>query len=313
MTVPESMTNSSDPSSEQHQNGPIEAQFPVRSRRFLQSRILRRLVRNKPAVAASVVLGLLTLIAIFGDVIAPHDPNKIALPERLNGPSSEHWLGTDELGRDVLSRVIVATRVDLLASLEAVGIALLFGVTLGAIAGYFGGISDALLSRIIDALMTLPPLVLAVVVVAILGPGLHNAMLAIAILIVPSIYRVVRASTQSARSETYIEAARASGCSDWRILWRHILPAVAPPLLVQASFSASVVIVAEASLSFLGLGARPPQATWGLMLKDAASNITTSGYLIYPPAILVAVTILAFSLLGDGLRDALGRQAEDGK
>lgn len=286
---------------------------PVKSRRRPQSRVLKRLLRNKAALVSIAVLVLLVVVAIFGTLIAPHEPNKVSLSLRLMGPSGTHWFGTDELGRDVLSRLIVATRVDLLASAQAVGLALLIGVPLGVVAGYAGGVTDALLSRVIDALMTLPPLILAVVVVAILGPGLRNAMLAIAILIVPSFYRIVRASTQGARSELYIESARASGCSSWRILWRHILPAVAPPLLVQASFSASVVIVAEASLSFLGLGARAPQATWGLMLNDASSNITTSSYLIYPPTVMVAITILAFSLLGDGLRDALGRQTTDGR
>ncbi len=293
--------------------GAIPPTIPVKVRRWQRSRVLKRLMRNKAAVLSMSVLVVLMLIALFGSVLAPYDPNKVSLSLRLMGPSGAHWLGTDELGRDVLSRLIVATRVDLLASAQAVGIALLVGVPLGVIAGYAGGATDALLSRVIDALMTLPPLILAVVVVAILGPGLRNAMLAIAIVIVPSFYRIVRASTQSARSELYIESARASGCSNWRILWRHILPAVAPPLLVQASFSASVVIVAEASLSFLGLGARAPQATWGLMLNEASSNITTSSYLIYPPTVMVAITILAFSLLGDGLRDALGRQTTDGR
>ncbi|MFC0863161.1 ABC transporter permease [Sphaerimonospora cavernae] len=285
----------------------------TKERRRRRSRVLRRLLRNRAAVVSMAVLAVLGLVAIFADLLAPDDPNKVSLVLRLTPPSAEHWLGTDALGRDVLSRAIVATRVDLLASLQAVGIALVVGVPLGIVAGYWGGIGDSLLSRVIDALMMLPPLILAVVVVAILGPGLSNAMLAIAIVIIPSFYRVVRASTQTASSELYIESARASGCTSWRILWRHILPAVAPPLLVQASFSASVVIVAEASLSFLGLGARAPQATWGLMLKEASSNLTTSSYLIYPPAIMVAITILALSLLGDGLRDALGRQTTDGR
>ncbi|WP_141013018.1 ABC transporter permease [Nocardioides sambongensis] len=259
-------------------------------------------------MASLAVLVLLVLIAIFADVLAPHPPNVGELADRLQGPSSAHWFGTDAQGRDVLSRTIDATRVDLLASLQAVGLALLVGVPLGLVAGYVGGASDAVLSRIIDALMTLPPLMLAVVVVAILGPGLGNAMIAISILIVPSFYRVVRGATQSARTELYIESARAIGCTHRRILGRHLLPAVMPPLLVQASFSASVVIVAEASLSFLGLGARPPQATWGVMLQDATSNIASSSYLIYPPIVMVAATILALSLFGDGLRDALSRQ-----
>ena len=274
-----------------------------------RSRVLRRLSRDRAAMASLAVLAVLVLIAIFAGLIAPQDPNRVALRLRLTGPSGRHWLGTDELGRDVLSRLIVATRVDLLASLEAVGIAVLAGVPLGLAAGYFGGVGDLLLGRVVDALMTLPPLILAVVVVAVLGPGLRNAMLAIAVLIGPGLYRVTRAAARSASGEPYIESARATGCPPTRILWRHVLPAVAPPLLVQVSFAASVVVVAEASLSFLGLGARAPQATWGSMLQDASSNITTSGYLVYPPTLMVAVTILALSLLGDGLRDALGRQA----
>ncbi|TYL55894.1 ABC transporter permease [Nocardioides sp. BGMRC 2183] len=290
-----------------------QAKTAGRRRSWRRSRVMRRLMRNPAALAAMATLVILTLIAIFANVLAPHDPNHVDLQNRLLAPGAGHLLGTDELGRDVLSRVLVATRVDLLASLQAVGLALVVGVPLGLLAGYAGGVGDAILSRIIDALMTLPPLMLAVVVVAILGPGLRNAMIAIAVLIVPSFYRVARGSTQSVAGELYIESARASGCSSWRILWRHILPGIAPPLLVQISFSASVVIVAEASLSFLGLGARAPQATWGLMLQEATASITTSSYLIYPPIVMVAITILAFSQLGDGLRDALGRQSNEGK
>lgn len=291
----------------------LDAAATIGPRRWYQGRVSRRLRRNKAAVLAMVIIGVLVVLALFGPLLTPYDPNKVELAERLTGPSGAHLLGTDSMGRDVLSRLISATRVDLLASGQAVGLALLVGVPIGVIAGYASGLVDALLSRIIDALMTLPPLILAIVVVAILGPGLRNAMLAIAVLIIPGFYRVVRASTLTARSELYIESARAIGCSSTRILWRHILPAILPPLLVQASFAASIVIVAEASLSFLGLGAQAPQATWGLMLNEAAANLTTSAYLIYPPAIAVALTILSFSLLGDSLRDALGRQTADGK
>ncbi len=297
------MTSSASP-------GPVAV---TRLRRWQQNRVLKRLMGNKAAMISLGVITVLILVAVLGPLLAPYDPNKVNLSQRLMSPSGAHWLGTDDLGRDVLSRLIVATRVDLLASAQAVGVALLIGVPAGVIAGYAGGVTDAVLSRIIDALMTLPPLILAVVVVAILGPNLRNAMLAISVVMVPGFYRIVRASTQSARSELYIESARASGCRSWRILWRHILPAISSPLLVQTSFAASAVIVAEASLSFLGLGARAPQATWGLMLNEAASSITTSSYLLYPPIVMVAVTILAFSLLGDGLRDALGRQVPGGR
>jgi len=305
------MTATTKPGREANSAAPV-SETMSRNRGWRRSRVVRRLVRNRVAMASLAVILMLVLIAIMGEFLAPHPPNKVELSNRLLPPSSDHWLGTDSLGRDVLSRVIVATRVDLLASLQAVGAALLVGVPLGLVAGYIGGMCDAILSRIIDALMTLPPLILAVVIVAILGPGLRNAMLAISVVIVPNFFRLVRGSTKSARSELYIESARAIGCSNWRIMWRHILPAVSPPLLVQASFSASVVIVAEASLTFLGLGARAPQATWGLMLDEASSNLTSSSYLIYPPMFMLAATILALSLFGDGLRDALGRQSNEG-
>lgn len=290
-----------------------QEESPVESKSWFQrSRVLRRLLADRIAMAALAVITFLIAVAVCADWLAPQDPNKASIADRLKPPSSAHWLGTDELGRDVLSRLIVATRLDLLASFEAVGIALAIGVPLGLLAGYFGGVGDAVTSRVIDALMTLPPLILAVVIIGILGPGLTTAMLAIGILIIPSIYRVVRASTQSTRSELYIESARAAGCGHGRIIFRHVLPAVSAPLLVQASFAASAAIVAEASLSYLGLGARAPQATWGLMLKEAASSLATSSYLLFPPAIMISVTILALSLLGDGLRDAMGRQNKEG-
>jgi peptide/nickel transport system permease protein len=280
--------------------------------RWYRSRMFRRLRRNRAAVASAIVIVVLILIAI-ASVVLPITPNAVLLVDRLQPPSPAHLLGTDSLGRDVLSRLIDATRVDIFAATLAVLIGLVIAVPLGTMAGYFGGANDAIVSRVIDSLMTLPPLILAIVIVGILGPGLTNAMIAIGILLVPSIYRVVRAATQTARTELYIESARAIGASTFRILWRHIFPAVLPPLLVQITFAASVAIIAEASLTFLGVGASPPQATWGLMLREAASNMTTAPYLLYPPAIVVSLTILTLSTLGDGLRDALGRQIGDGQ
>lgn len=280
--------------------------------RWYRGRVMRRLLRNKAAIVSFAVLVFLALVAI-ASVVLPLDPNAVSLPDRLQPPSLAHLLGTDDLGRDVLVRLVDATRVDLLASLQAVSIGLAIAIPLGAVAGYFGSVTDAIASRIIDSLMTLPPLILAIVIVGILGPGLTNAMIAIGVLLVPSIYRVVRAATQTTRTELYIESTRAIGASTFRILWRHVLPAVLPPLLVQATFAASVAIIAEASLTFLGVGASPPQATWGLMLRDAAANMTTSSYLLFPPAIIVAATILSLSTLGDALRDALGRQTGNGR
>lgn len=270
----------------------------------------RRLRRNRAAMTALGYLVLLILAALLAPLLMPHDPAAQSLLDRFQGPSGQHWLGTDGLGRDVFSRLLDASRVALLATAQAVGIALLFGAVLGLIAGYTGGFLDGLLSRMIDALMSMPPLILAVAIVGILGPGLTNAMLAIGILLTPTFYRIVRGATMTVRGATFVESARASGCSAARILYRHVLPTISSPLLVQISFAAGVAIVAEASLSFIGLGVQPPQASWGSMLSDAFADISRNGFQILPPTVAIAATILAFSTLGDGLRDALGRQTE---
>jgi peptide/nickel transport system permease protein len=279
-------------------------------RGLFSGRAGRRLLRNRVAMASLVYLVLLVLAAVLAPVIMPYDPAAQNLPERFQGPSSAHWLGTDGLGRDVLSRMLDATGVALMATLQAVLIALAFGAVLGLIAGYTGGFVDGLLSRIIDALMAMPALILAVAIIGILGPGLTNAMLAIGVLLTPTFYRVVRGATMTVRHATFVESARASGSSATRILYRHVLPSISSPLLVQISFAAGIAIVAEASLSFIGLGVQPPQASWGSMLSEAFSDLSRADFLVVPPTLAVALTILAFSTLGDGLRDALGRQTE---
>lgn len=286
--------------------GPV----PVRRRRPFSGRASVRLRRNRAAMASLVYLVVLLLAAVLAPLISPYDPAAQSLPDRYQGPSAAHLLGTDGLGRDVLSRVLDAAGVALLATAEAVGIALAVGALLGLVAGYTGGFVDGVVSRVIDALMSLPPLILAVAIVGILGPGLTNAMLAIGVLLTPTFYRVVRGSTMTVRSATFVESARASGCSTTRILGRHVLPTISSPLLVQTSFAAGVAIVAEASLSFLGLGVQPPQASWGSMLSEAFTDLSRNAFLIVPPTVAIAATILAFSTLGDGLRDALGRQTE---
>jgi peptide/nickel transport system permease protein len=279
-------------------------------RGLFSGRAGRRLRRNRMAMASLIYLLLLTLVAALAPVLMPYDPAEQDLLDRFQGPSSEHWLGTDGLGRDVFSRMLDATGVALMATLQAVLIALALGAVLGLIAGYTGGFIDGLLSRIIDALMAMPPLILAVAIVGILGPGLTNAMLAIGVLLTPTFYRVVRGSTMTVRHATFVESARASGCTPTRILYRHVLPSISSPLLVQISFAAGIAIVAEASLSFIGLGVQPPQASWGSMLSEAFHDLARAGFLVVPPTVAIALTILAFSTLGDGLRDALGRQTE---
>jgi peptide/nickel transport system permease protein len=276
-------------------------------RRFTRNRTLRRLFRKRAAIVAVGFVLILVAVAVLSPVIMPHDPGRQNLLERLDGPSSEHWLGTDSLGRDNLSRLIEGTRVTLWAALQAIVVAIALGIPAGLFAGYAGKSVDAVLNRVADVLLALPPLILALAIVGILGPGLTNAMLAIGFVMAPRFFRVARAAAASVRNETYIEATRAMGCSPSRILLRHVLPNSSGPLLVQVSFSLGVVVTAEASLSFLGLGAVPPTASWGSMVRDAFSNVYDARAQLIAPSVMIVLTILAFSVLGDALRDALGR------
>lgn len=270
-----------------------------------RSRALRQLVRNRAAIMSAAFLALILVAAVLAPVIATHDPNAQALARQLQGPSGENWLGTDAFGRDVYSRLVYSARV----TLGAIGIALLLatgiGVPLGIAAGSLGGLVDGLLSRIADAIMSMPPIILALAIIGIFGPGLTNAMIAIGVVLAPPQFRLARGAAQSVASETYIEACRAIGCSPWRLIWRHVLPNASSPLLVQASVSAGVIVIAEASLSFLGLGVQSPQSSWGSMLRDAFNNIYDSPWFMLAPAIMIAATILALSTFGDAVRDAL--------
>jgi len=224
---------------------------------------------------------------------------------RLQTPSTKHWLGTDSFGRDVFSRLIVSARTTLLAVAQAISVGMVIGIPLGILAGMTRGWLDAVLSRVADALMTLPPLVLALAAIGLMGPGLTNAMIAVGIVLAPNLFRLARASALSVSEELYIEACRAAGCSRWRLLWRHLLPNASSPLLVEITFAAGAVITAEASLSFLGIGAQPPQVSWGLMLRDAFAEVHQAAWLMTPPSIMIVLTILSFAMAGDGLRDAV--------
>jgi peptide/nickel transport system permease protein len=290
---------------------PQQSAPPIKSRRF-QSRTLRRMFRTKIALIAGVFVAILVLVALLGPWISPHDPAEQDLFASLEGPSGEHWLGTDSLGRDNLSRLIQGTRLTLLACVQAVVLAIALGVPTGLAAGFIGRTLDTILSWIADTLLALPPLILALAITGILGPGLTNAMIAVGIVFSPRFYRVARAAALSVRNETYIEAARSLGMSTPRILFQHVLPNSSGPLMIQVTFSLGLVVVAEASLSFLGLGVRPPEATWGAMLQDSFSNIYSSTFGMIAPAVMIVLTILASSILGDALRDALGRQTRVG-
>lgn len=269
--------------------------------------ILKSIVRRPTTIVAGVFLLVLTLIAILAPTLAPHDPDVQNVLQRLKPPSGEHWLGTDDYGRDVLSRLIFGARVSLWAALQAAAVALVLGLPFGMIAGYRGGWIDTVLTRIMDAIMSAPSLVLAITIVAVLGSGITNAMLAIGLVMAPRFFRVARAGTMDVRHETYIEASIALGCSTLRTTVRHVLPNVLPPIILVISVSLGTAVAAEASLSFLGLGVKAPAASWGSMLSTASSNIRLAPYLVWPPGLMIFLTVLAFTYVGDGVRRALVR------
>lgn len=249
---------------------------------------------------------LLILVAALAPVVAPYSPDQQNLLGRLQGTSASHWLGQDDFGRDVLSRLIYGARVSLAASAWAVGIATAIGVTSGMLAGYLGGAMDSVSSRIVDMIMAVPGLLFAITVIAVLGPGLTTAMFAVGLLLVPPLFRVTRAAARSVREETYIEAARALGYATPRILVRNVLPNIAAPVFVQITILLGLSISIESSLSFLGLGVQPPTATWGSMLANANSFMAMAPFLVVAPGLMIALTVLACSLVGDGLARALG-------
>lgn len=273
------------------------------------NRTIRHLVHNKPAMVALAFIVLLVVMAVGAPWLMPAEPGHQDLLDRFESPSSEHWLGTDSLGRDNLSRLIEGTRQTVIAVVQAVGLAVVLGIPTGLAAGFVGGLINTAFTWVTDILLSLPPLILALAILGILGPGLTNAMIAVGIVFSPRFYRVARAAALSVRNETYIEAQRSLGSSTSRILFRHVLPNSSGPLLVQVTFALGLVVIAEASLSFLGLGARPPTASWGSMLQDAFDNVYTSRFPLLAPSIMIVLTILATAVLGDALRDALGRQS----
>lgn len=293
---------------EQVTEAPVPAPQPDVPAEGPYRRLFHRFLTNRLAVAATVILLLIVVAAVLAPVLAPYPPEQIGLGNRLAPPTSDHLLGTDELGRDLLSRLLYASRTSLLAAVTAVGVALAIGLPTGLIAGYFGGWVDKVFSRTADAIMCFPYLLLAMAIIAALGPGLRNAMTAIGLVYAPRLFRVVRAAAMEVRHSTYIEAAVTSGTSSARMLTRHVLPNISSPLIVQVTVMLSGALLAEASLSFLGFGVAPPDASWGQMLGRAFQNIRTSPAGTYWPGLAIAITTLSLNVIGDGLRDALGRE-----
>ncbi|MBN9459284.1 MAG: ABC transporter permease subunit [Bosea sp.] len=266
---------------------------------------------NRGAVAGLVVIVVVLLCALFAPLIAPHDPdmtnNAVFLkpPFWQDGGSFSYPLGTDAIGRDILSRLIYGARLSLVIGIAVVALAIVVGVVLGLIAGYFKGIADIAIMRFMDILMTMPSLLLAIVIVAILGPGLMNAMLAVAIVVLPHYVRITRAAVIAESSKDYVVAARVSGAETVRLMFSEILPNCAAPLIVQATLGVSTAILDAAALGFLGLGAQPPTPEWGTMLADAREFVLRAWWVVTFPGLAILITVLAFNLLGDGLRDAL--------
>jgi len=266
---------------------------------------LQALVANRLAVAGLIVLSLLVVVGIFGEVVAPYGRNDIDIPNRLTGPSGSHWFGTDELGRDVLSRVLIASRVSLQVGFIAVGFALTVGVPIGLVAGYYRGGIDSVLMRMMDVLFSFPAILLAIAILAVLGPGVGNAMVAIGLVYTPIFARITRGSVLVVSGEVYIRAARSLGAGNGRIIFRHVLPNVLAPIIVQTTLSLAFAILSEAALSFLGLGVQPPNPAWGRMLAEGRNFFEQAPWMGIFPGLAILVTVMAFNFVGDGLRDAL--------
>ena len=268
-------------------------------------RALRRLMRRKGAVLGLSIIALFVAAALLAPLLAPYDPTAQSWTTVRKPPSWLHWFGTDDVGRDALSRVIFGARASLLAGVISVSLAVGIGVPLGLAAGYLGGLVDGLLSRLTDAMLACPYLILAIALAAFLGPSLGNAMIAIGIATTPIFVRLTRGQVMAVKVEDFVEAARMVGNPRWRIALVHILPNILPALAVQASLSVAAAIIAEASLSFLGLGQQPPDPSWGSMLNAAQRFLSNAPWLAIFPGLAIFLTVMSFNLLGDGLRDAL--------
>jgi peptide/nickel transport system permease protein len=265
----------------------------------------RLLMRNPVTVVSAVVLAVIVLVAVTANWIAPFEVNDVDVPNALRPPSGAHWFGTDELGRDVFSRVLVAIGASMRVAVVSVTFAVVVGVTIGVLAGYRGGWVDAIFMRIVDVMFAFPVLLLALAVVAVMGPGVTTTILAIGIVYTPIFARVARASTLSVRVEPFVQVSRAMGTGHLYVLGRHILPNIAGPLIVQTSISLAFAILSEAALSFLGLGIQPPEPSLGRMIFDSQGFVTLAWWMAVFPGAAIFVIVLAFNLTGDGLRDVL--------
>ena len=270
------------------------------SKRFIKVFMSRGLV-----VFGVVVVFLFIFIAVFGPLIAPYAPNKIVPVDRLQNPSLHHWLGTDEFGRDVLSRLIIGSRNSLMVGVVGVAIAATVGIVAGMAAGFFGGWVNAVIMRIVDALMSFPMILLALLIAGLLGSGLSNVMIALGIAMIPAYARLMCGQVLSIRENDYVMAGRSMGSGDWRLMFKHIMPNSFPPLIVLVTMQIGSAILAEAGLSYLGIGITPPDPSWGAMVNGGFKYLLTNPLLSFIPGLAIMVVVFAFSMVGDGLRDAL--------
>ncbi|MDO5620343.1 MAG: ABC transporter permease [Paracoccus sp. (in: a-proteobacteria)] len=270
-----------------------------------QNRAWKKFASNRPALVGGGLVLFFVIVALLAPVLPIADPAATSWTAIRKPPSAEYWFGTDELGRDILSRMIWGARASLMAGVISVGIALAVGVPLGLVAGYFGGWTDQIIARMTDALLAMPFLIMAIALAAFLGPSLQNAMVAIGLSAVPIFIRLTRGQVLSVKTEDYVEGARAIGLGHLRIMLRYILPNVIPPIVVQSTLTVATAIIAEASLSFLGLGQQPPAPSWGSMLSTAKNFLEQSPFMAIWPGTAIFLVVMGFNLMGDGLRDAL--------
>lgn len=261
--------------------------------------------KNKLALIGSIIVIFFILLAVFAPVIAPQGINEQMLSKRLQAPSSEHWFGTDDFGRDIFSRVIYGARISLWVGFLAVMGSIVVGCFLGVVAGYYGKWVDAIISRVFDIMLAFPSILLAIAIVAVLGPSLRNALIAIAVINIPNFGRLIRSRVLSVKQEEYIMAAKAVGMSNSRILFKHVLPNSMAPIIVQGTLAIATAIIEAAALGFLGLGAEAPNPEWGKMLADAKAYLVQAPWTMIFPGLAIMLTVLGFNLMGDGLRDAL--------
>lgn len=285
-------------------NGAVKAAPKKRSQ---AQEVWRRLKKNKMAMIGLAIVVVLVLIAIFADFL--FDYNDVVIKQntaiRLQGPSAEHWLGTDEFGRDILARLVHGSRISLVVGVVAVSIALTVGGTLGALAGFYGGKIDMVIMRLMDILLAVPSLLLSITIVSALGPSIINLMIAISISSIPGYARIVRSSVMTVRDNEFVEAARSIGANNWQIILTHIIPNCMAPIIVQVSLKVASAILSTSGLSFLGLGVKAPTPEWGSMLSGGRAYLRNAPHLTFFPGVMIMITILSLNLLGDGLRDAL--------